>query len=819
MGTRIEGLDDVAAVERLASRASPRTRRPWWAALRSQFLNPLVSMLIVAGGVSWATGNEEDAAIIFAIVLMSGGFGFVQQRAAERTVARLLDLVHARATVRRGGSLREVRVEHVVEGDVVLLSVGATVPADARVLEAAGLQVDESALTGESFPVEKRMEPSAPDATLRARSSALFQGTHVVSGTGAAVVVATGTETELGRIRGRLVERRPPTDFDLGLQRFGNLLASVSLGLVSLVLVVNLAHHRPPIEALLFSVALAVGLVPELLPAIVTVSLARGAKRMAEREVICKRLSGIEDFGAVDVLCSDKTGTLTQGRLALTDAIDLDGAECADVRMLAMLNAAFESGYDNPIDQALRRSGPCDTRGWELLGEVPYDFVRKRLSVLLLHDGRQTLVTKGQVSRVVDACTRARTTAGTVALAAVRPRVERTHHDLARVGKRTLAVAMRELAPGEVLDRDAERDMVFCGFVAFSDPLKPDAGAVVHALGGLGVAFKIVTGDDRRVAAHVWAELTGSKARVVSGSGLPSMSPDALARRATDTDVFAEIDPSQKEQVLRALRRGGHVVAYIGDGINDAPALRAADVGISVEGAADVAREAADLVLRRPDLAIVLDGIREGRRTMVNTLKYVHYTTSANFGNMVSMAGASLFLPFLPLLPKQILVNNFLSDFPAFAIAADRVGASEIARPRRWRNDEIRRFMLVFGALSSVFDALMFLLLFFWAAGAASVFRTGWFIGSLLTEVLVLLALRTREPIGRSPPSPLLTWSIAAIAAAAILLPYAPVAAPLQLVRLPIDLLAGVVLLSVAYTVATEALKRWFFRERRSGAS
>jgi Mg2+-importing ATPase len=813
LGSRSEGLAEDDAATRLLGLAveKPRGRR-WWQMLRSQFLNPLVVILVVAAGISLATGGVEDALIILAIVGMSGGFGYFQERAADRTVTSLLAMVHARATVRRAGVEKEIDVKEIVPGDIVILSVGATVPGDARVLVSNGLQVDESPLTGESFPVEKRPEPVPADAPLAKRSAAVFAGTHVVSGTAEVAIVLVGDRSELGQIREHLQVRRPPTDFDLGLQRFGNLLASVSILLVLAILVVNVALHRPLLVSLLFSVALAVGLVPELLPAIVTVSLARGARAMAKLEVICKRLSCIEDFGAVDVLCSDKTGTLTEGRLALAGAYALDGATSERVLGLAWLNATFESGYANPIDQALREAHAGEP-GWTRGGEVPYDFVRKRLSVLVEREGRRVLVTKGQVERVFDTCTAVEVAGAPVPPTEAHAQLSSLHQKLAEQGMRTLGVAVRDVPKDETLSRESERDMTFIGLVAFTDPAKPEAGEVIDALEALGVTLKVLTGDDHRVARHVWSELRGSEPVVLTGTELATLSTLALQARVGGVDVFAEIDPAQKERVLRALRECGQVVAYLGDGINDAPALRVSDVGISVDGAADVAREAADLVLRRRDLKVVLNGIKEGRRTMVNTIKYVRYTTSANFGNMISMAVASLFLPFLPLLPKQILLNNFLSDMPAASIAGDAVDDAETLRPSRWKNSEIRPFMIVFGSLSSVFDILMFWALLKLTPGTEPIFQTGWFVGSLLTEVLVVLSLRSRKSALTSRPSTLVVVSVVAVVVVAVALPFTgPLGDMFGLVPLPLEIMGLVIAISLAYVIATETVKVWFFR-------
>ncbi len=709
----------------------------------------------------------------------------------------------------RDGAPTEVPVDQIVAGDVVRLSAGSTVPGDGRLLTCSGLQVDESALTGESFPAEKRV--------LRGdgaeRSVAVFLGTHVVSGTADAVIVRIGQDTELGHVSRHLQRVRPPTEFDVALQRFGALLVQITLGLVLVIFAVNVGLHRPVLDALLFSVALAVGLVPELLPAITTVTLARGARRMAAKEVVVKRLVAIEDFGAVDVLCSDKTGTLTEGRVRLHGAFGVDGAPSARTLELGWVNAVFESGYANPIDAALRDARAGDPSAWTLVGEVPYDFVRKRLSVVVERDGVRWLVTKGQLHSVLAACARAETGSGAVPLGDVLGGVETLHARLSLEGVRTLGVGVRRLDPAAPIGVASEVELDLVGVLGFADPPKADARAILDDLRSLGISTRIVTGDDRRVAAHVWETLQGKAPVVLTGPELRGLTTEALVARVSGVDVFAEVEPTQKERIVAALRRAGHVVAYLGDGINDAPALHAADVGISVDGAADVAREAADVVLKRPDLAVLAAGVREGRRTHANTLKYVFYTTSANFGNMVSMAVASLFLPFLPLLPKQILLNNLLSDLPALAVAGDAVDEDRLRVPSRLRLPEIRLFMLVFGSISSVFDLTTFAALLKITDAAPALFRTGWFVESLLTELLVLLVLRSHHPLGRSRPSNLVLGLTLGVSALCVALPYTgPVARLFGLVPLPPLVLATILAITSAYLAATEVAKRWFFR-------
>jgi Mg2+-importing ATPase len=595
--------------------------------------------------------------------------------------------------------------------------------------------------------------------------------------------------------------------------QFGYLLARVTGLLVFAIFAINVFFHRPVIEAFMFSLALAVGLVPELLPVIVSINLARGARRMAGRKVIVKRLTAIEGLGSMDVLCADKTGTLTEGKVRLQSALAVDGAESGKVLLHAALNAAFESGFANPIDQAIRERA-VDLTGWHKLDEVPYDFIRKRLSVLVERtagDNARLLVTKGALAQVLAVCSQADTAAGEVPLDSVRAAIEARFAELSEGGLRTLGVAVRPHAEA-LCTKQQEKEMTFLGFLAFFDPPKPEIEKTLADIKAAGIGFKLITGDNLRVALRL-AQQVGIAAPVtVTGPEMRAMSERALARRAEQADLFAEVEPNQKERIILALRKSGHVVGFLGDGINDASALHAADVGISVDSAVDVAKEAADIVLLERDLGVLIEGVREGRRTFANTLKYIFITTSANFGNMLSMAGASLFLPFLPLLPTQILLNNFLSDFPAMAIATDRVDPELVERPLRWNMRFIRDFMIVFGGISSVFDFLTFGALVWFLHATPERFRSGWFVESVLTELLILLVIRTRRAFFRSRPSLPLEISTVLVTIASISVLYLPINRYFELEPLPLPYLLVLGTITLAYAAASEAAKGWFFR-------
>ncbi len=818
LGSGAQGLSGGEAAARLArcgpNRLSGARRATALHLLLRQFASPLVLLLAGAAALSLALRETDDALIILVILLAGGLLGFWQEWGAADAVRKLLALVAVRTHAWRDGEDREVPLEDVVPGDVVTLAAGALVPADCLLLEAKDLFVDEATLTGETFPAEKRPGPVPADAPLARRLSALFLGTHVLSGTAKAVVVRTGPATELGEISARLALHPPETEFERGLQRFGTLLVRVTGLLVFVIFAVNVFLARPVIEAFMFSLALAVGLVPELLPVIVSINLARGARRMARSKVIVKRLTAIENFGSMDVLCCDKTGTLTEGKVRLHAALAADGTASDRVLFHAGLNASFESGFANPIDRAIRDRGPFDLTSWQKLDEAPYDFVRKRLSVLVEREGRRLLVTKGAFAQVLEACTRAETAEGTVPLESVRGALEARFTTLSDEGLRTLGVAIRELpATGAArATHEEETAMTFLGFLAFDDPPKPEIARHLHALAAAGIRFKMITGDNPRVALQLARQVGIAAPVLVTGAQLRAASDQALAHRAERTDVFAEIEPNQKERIILALRKTGHVVGFLGDGINDASALHAADVGISVDGAVDVAKEAAEIVLLERDLGVLIEGVREGRRTFANTLKYIFITTSANFGNMLSMAGASLFLPFLPLLPTQILLNNFLSDFPAMTIATDRVDPELVARPLRWNLPFIRDFMIVFGGISSLFDYLTFGALYWILRASPEQFRSGWFVESVLTELLILLVIRTRRPFFRSRPSRPLAIATALVVALSIGILYLPVHRLFALEPLPLPFLALIIAITLAYTLASEAAKGWFFR-------
>jgi P-type Mg2+ transporter len=783
----------------------------------NQFKSPLVLILIFAATVSAFVKQWPDAVIVLAVVIGSTMLGFVQEYRAGNAVEKLRSQVTIKSNVLRGGQARPVPSEHVVPGDVVLLSAGSLVPADGIVLEANDFFVSQAVLTGETFPVEKAPGTADANASLAKRSNCVFMGTNVSSGTARVLIVQTGKGTVFGQIAERLSLRPAQTEFERGIQRFGYLLTQVMMVMVLLVLAVNIFLAKPPIDSLLFALALAVGLAPELLPAIISITLAHGAQRMAKRGVIVRRLNAIENFGSMDVLCTDKTGTLTEGVVRLDGAFDPGGKSSPAVLRSAYLNAHFQTGLNNPLDVAIgayAQGAGLDIAAEQKVDEVPYDFVRKRLSVVTADArGRRTLTSKGALEKILSICDFMQFGEEVRPLdEPARAGIEQLFSDWSSKGFRVLGVARKAADNRSTSYSHAdESGLSFAGFLLFFDPPKTDVRQTIADLARRGVQLKIITGDNRKVAQHVAAAVNLPVGTVLTGSELNDMRDEALWQAAEGTTIFAEVDPNQKERIILALRKKGHVVGYMGDGINDAPALHAADVGISVDTAVDVAKDAADFVLLRQDLDILREGIDEGRVTFANTLKYILTTISANFGNMFSMAGASLFLPFLPLLAPQILLNNFLSDIPSTTIAGDNVDPEWVAKPRRWNTIFIRNYMVLFGLVSSAFDFLTFAALLFLFRASPQEFRTGWFVESLLTELVIALVVRTRHLFFRSRPSALLLMSTAAMVVVTLALPYLPFHYLFGFIPLPAPLLLAMIGLTALYVLVTEAAKKYFY--------
>ncbi|HEX7976524.1 MAG TPA: magnesium-translocating P-type ATPase, partial [Anaerolineales bacterium] len=732
-----------------------------------------------------------------------------------------------KTTVLRDGGEQSIPTEQVVPGDIVSLSAGSLIPADGVVLEAKDFFLSQAVLTGETFPVEKTPGAVEAGAALSARTNTVFMGTSVRSGSARVLIVETGPRTVFGQLATRLSLRPPETEFERGIRHLGYLLTQVMFVLVLAIFATNVFFHKPVLDSLLFSIALAVGLTPQLLPAIININLSRGSQAMAARGVIVRRLESIENFGSMDVLCTDKTGTVTEGVVRLDKALDPQGRPSDLVMRYAYLNAHFQTGLANPLDEAIANAYPKDdpaTQNVQKADEIPYDFVRKRLSVVVCEpDGQKKcavtrMVTKGALENVLAVCSQVQVDGQAAALDADQnERIHACYREWSGQGFRVLGVATREMPePPETAQHQTykaadEKDMTFTGFLLFFDPPKAGAKETIAKLAKLGVHLKIITGDNKLVAQYTAQQVGLEQPKILTGSEIEDMRVEALWHTAEKVDIFAEVDPNEKERIILALKKTGHVVGYMGDGINDAPALHSADVGISVENAVDVAKEAADFVLLKQDLAVLEQGIIQGRQTFANTLKYVFMATSANFGNMFSVAGASLFLPFLPMLPKQILLINFLTDLPEMTIAGDNVDANFITTPHRWDVGFIRRFMLVFGTLSSVFDYLTFGVLLLILHAGPEQFRTGWFVESVLSAGVVVFALRTRLPFLRSRPSRAMLAVTALVMLATLALPYTPLAGVMGFQPLPPFFLVAVFAIVVVYFASAELAKRWFF--------
>ncbi len=818
------GRDGLSFAEVAARRAryGPNTleaRRRVSLPLRflSRFRNPLVVILLVAAAISALTGDLSSFIIISTIVLTSAGLDTVQEYRAEEAAERLKLSVALEEQVLRDGQKVTVLGQDLVPGDVVLLAAGDLVPADGRLIEARDFFVNEALLTGESYPSEKHAnDEGVGSAEVANATNAAFMGSSVMNGSARLLVCDTGHSTQLGEISSSLRRAAPPSALDLGVHRFGMLIVRFTEVLVLFVLLINLLFHRPWLDSFLFAVALAVGLTPELLPMIISVTLARGAIRMAKAQVIVKRLGAIHDLGSMDVLCTDKTGTLTEAKISLARQVALSGAASERVLDLAWLNSHFQAGLRNPLDAAILEAGPRPGADAEKIDEAPFDFQRRRVSVLVEHSGRRLMITKGAPEDLLECASRYEEPGKSEPLSldeAARIRAAKLFDGLSADGFRALGVAWRELEPDRATIAAAdERDLVFAGFIVFFDPPKASAGAAIAALGIKGVNVKILTGDNEHVTRHVCSQLDIPITGLLTGAEMEALSDEALSARLEETNLFCRMTPIQKNRVILGLKHRGRVVGFLGDGINDAPSLHTSDVGISVDGAVDVAKDAADIILLRPDLAALERGVTEGRRAFGNIMKFIMMAMSSNFGNMFSMAGATLILPFLPMLPVQILLNNLLYAVSELPIPMDQVDKEITARPEHWDMKFIRNFMLVMGPVSSVFDFLTFGLLLFVFHANQALFQTGWFIESLATQVLVIFVLRTRRNPFRSRPHVLLAAASIAVVVVAILLPFTPLGAWFGFVPPSAGFLLAIAGLTVSYLLLAQIAKQTFYR-------
>jgi Mg2+-importing ATPase len=819
MGSSISGLSANEAQE-ILQRVGPNSTQSKKRAtpldlFLNQFKSAIVLILITATVISAFLQDWADAIIILLIVMGSALLSFFQEYNANNAAEKLKEQVSFKTNALRDGKTASIPTDEIVPGDVVLLSAGSLIPADGLVIEANDFFVNQAVLTGETFPVEKMPGILPENAGLADRTNVVFMGTSVRSGSAKVLIVQTGLQTAFGQIANRLTLRPPETEFERGIRKLGYLLTEVMFVLVLGIFFFNVLLHKPVLDSLLFSIALAVGLTPQLLPAIININLSKGSQKMAKHGVIVRRLESIENFGSMDILCTDKTGTLTQGVVQLDGALDVNGEPSDQVSLYAYLNASMQTGLPNPMDEAIVHKGVKGADEYTKVDEIPYDFIRKRLTVVAERNSSPYMITKGALNNVLAVCSRIQIGDEEKAFDTdQRAKIQERYETWSAQGYRVLGVAVKSVnGQKHPFSIKGESEMAFVGFLLFFDPPKEGVKDTIQALEKLGVKLKVITGDNQLVARHTGQAVGLGDAKVLIGNELNDLHDEAIWHMVEETTIFAEVDPNQKERIILALKKRGHVVGYMGDGINDAPSLHSADVGISVANAVDVAKEAADLVLLKQDLDVLRDGIVQGRKTFANTLKYVFMATSANFGNMFSMAGASLFLPFLPMLPKQILLINFLTDLPEMTIASDRVDDVFVEQPRRMDITFIRRFMLIFGPLSSIFDYATFAVLLWLMKAGQQSFQTGWFIESILSAGVVVFALRTRLPFAHSRPSRAMLSVTAAVMLITLWLPYSPLAGLLGFTPLSIPYLLVIFGIVILYFMSAELTKRWFYRK------
>lgn len=770
-------------------------------------------MLLLIGAVilSGFLGDTSDVFIILFIVLSTGLLSFIQERNAGKVVEKLQSLISIKATVLRDGKAKEVKSDHVVKGDVIVLKAGDMLPADCLIIESNELHANESSLTGESYPTKKAAGIIDENTDLSKRTNCLWEGTNIVSGNAKALVIQTGNDTLFSTIT-QSASHTVESAFEKGIKDFGFFLMRITLVLAVFILVVNLVNHKPVIESALFALALAVGMAPELLPAIATIAMSNGAKRLLEKKVIVKKLNSIQNLGEVNLLCTDKTGTITEGTIEVAGLKDGFGQESELVKQLAFWNATFETGYANPIDDALKKIKIDQTVAATKIGEVPYDFIRKRLSIAVDTGNEKLLISKGAFTQILSICTSVQCTDKSEEnIATHKKSIEEQFAQYGRNGLRAIAVCYKNIET-ETVTKELESEMIFAGFVLMNDPVKHDIKDTINELIQLKVGLKIISGDNKNIAASIAQNIGIKEPVIMTGKELLDTSSEALVQLVKDTHIFAEVEPQQKERIILALKKT-YTVAYMGDGINDVSAINAADVGISVNNAVDAAREAADFVLMEKELVVIAEGIRQGRKTFANTLKYLYISTGATFGNMCSVAAASLVLPFLPMLPKQVLLTNFLTDFPFLTVSADNVDSEQLENPGKWNLKVIRNYMVVFGIHSSLFDLITFLTLYYLLKVKESAFQTGWFIESVLTELFIVFIIRTHKNFFKSRPSKyIFIFSFIALVIT-IWLPYFPFAKDFGLAPLPMINLAAMLLIVAVYIITADILKVWFFKK------
>lgn len=826
LGSSPQGLTSQQAADRLLQHGPneivQKKTVPLIKTVIGRYTNPLVAILLMAALVSAFTGNTVSAIIIILMVVLSVGLDYLQSHRSAKAIQQLRVRVANTATVMRDQQWLELPYHALVPGDIIHLSAGDLIPADVLLLEARDLHVQQSALTGESFPTEKQATPTIGLQNPTDAVNAVFAGSSIVSGIATGLVVATGKDTLFSAIAKSLRIAPPHTEFEKGIIHFGFFISKTIFFLVVFVFATSVFLHHGLLESLLFALALAVGLTPEFLPMITTVTLASGAMKMARHGVIVKNLESIQNLGSTDILCSDKTGTLTSGEMVLEQHLDPSGQPSEYVLLLAYVNALFESGVQNslktailkkvslnPLDAAILKHDHPDIQSYQKIDEIPFDFERRRSSVIVTNDNKTLLITKGAPEQVISIChTYVKDGECLPLTTADQDKCQELFNQLSNQGYRVLAVAYREVKQQPTYSVADEHELVLSGFLTFLDPPLEDVRSTIASLKKQGVNIKILTGDNELITAHICKAVGINNDNIVLGSELDHMTEPALIKVAEETSIFARVSPMQKQRIIAALRSSGHVVGFLGDGINDAPSLHIADVGISVSNAVDVAKEAATIILLKTHLNVLLSGILEGRKSFGNVMKYLMMGTSSNFGNMFSMAGAILFLPFLPMLPFQILLNNFLYDLAQVTIPTDRVDSDFIRKPHHWNIDIIRRFMIYIGPVSSLFDFLTFFVMLKVFHASETLFHTGWFVESLATQTLVIFIIRTAKNPFKSKPSAPLSITVLTIVAIGIFLPFSPLANPLGFVPLPLGYFLFLSGATLAYLMLVELIKK-----------
>lgn len=783
----------------------------------NQFKNPITMILTFAAILSIFLKDYSDGIIILIIIMISALLSYNHESKANDAVKKLLSTVSVTSAVLRDGKFQELDNSKLTIGDIISVKTGDMIPADCLLIEENSLSMDESSLTGETFPVEKSVVKLEEKTTLSQRKNSLWMGTHVISGSGKAVIVNLAKDSEFGKITESLDETETDTDFERGIKDFGNLILQVTTILIGLIFLFNIILNKPFLESFMFALALSVGLTPQMLPAIISVNLSQGAKRMSAQGVIVKKLNSIENFGSMTVMCSDKTGTITKGQVKLESAMDNTGEKSETLVKLAAINSYFQEGYTNPIDQAILDENKNDFSKYEKLFEIPYSFENKLLSVIVntnndLSD-KNIMITKGALTSVINVCSTYQDDSGNSGnIEEIKSEIMDLFEKYSSQGYRILGLAYKNIDQENDVSKQKAENMIFRGLLLFIDPLKDDIKDVIEKMNSLGVSLKMITGDNHLIAKNIGSKVGLNPDKILLGEDLNSYSLSQLNKKIMDIDIFAEISPNQKEKIILAYKQAGEIVGYMGDGINDAPAIKQADVGISVDTAADTAKDAASIVLLENSLKVLVSGIKEGRRTFINTLKYIFVATSANFGNMFSMAGASLFLKFLPLLPKQILLTNLFTDFPSLQIASDSVDEDWLQSPVTWDMKFIKRFMIIFGITSSVFDYITFVVLLLLFKANEQFFQTGWMLESVISAMVVMLIVRTKRPVIKSKPSNKLLLAIVLVAIALIAIIYSPINTYLGLIALPAQALLSMLAISLIYALTAEILKKQFYK-------